>query len=159
MVVYGWSPGQAPITASMFRMNASMLKQMYETRSAPLREIGGEDLAPYMLEERHLTIEPLPHSVNPLAFHQYGEHEIRECIGKLGWEAPEDTDGNSSNCLLNSYANRLHLGRYGFHPYAFEVGGLVRSGAMSREEGLANLGNLGNESVLSAVRQRLGLED
>jgi hypothetical protein len=37
---------------------------------------------------------------------------------------------------LNSFACYNHLEKYGFHPYAFDAAELVRSGGMSREEGL-----------------------
>ncbi len=159
LVAFGWSPGQAPITASLFQMNAEMLQQMHDVRSAPLRSVAGGRVSPYLLEERHLAqAEEFPYNVNLLAFHDYGEHEILEAIAALGWEAPEDTDGNSTNCLLNTYANRLHLERYGFHPYAFEVAGLVRAGAMTRDEGLENLADLGSEDVLAEVRKRLGVQ-
>ena len=43
---------------------------------------------------------------------------------------------NSTNCLLNSYANQIHRERYGFHPYVWEIANMVRCGAMTRTEGL-----------------------
>lgn len=159
VVVYGWSPGQAPVSASMFRMNAGMLEQMHETRMAPLRSIAGDDLDPYLLNESHFSRpEDLPYSVNPLAFLPYEEDRIVDQVKQLGWQPPTDTDGNSTNCLLNAYANRVHLRKYGFHPYAFEIAGLVRRGAMTREQGLAKLADLGSEEVAKSVAQRLQVE-
>lgn len=159
LVAFGWSPGQAPISASLFQMNADMLRQMHDVRSAPLRSVAGGRVSPYLLEERLLAqVREFPYNVNPLAFHDYNEQEVLEAIAALGWEAPKDTDGNSSNCLLNTYGVRLHLEQYGFHSYAFEVAGLVRAGVMTRDEGLESLADLGSEDVLAAVRDRLGLE-
>ena len=159
IVAYGWSPGQAPISASIFRLNALMVRQMQGARMAPLAAIAGDALSPYVLSERHLGIrDKFPHSVNPLAFLKYDEQVILEQIERLGWLPPDDTDGNSSNCLLNSLANRLHIEKHGFHPYAFEVAGLIREGVMDRKEGLAKLGDLGSTEVAVAVAKRLGLE-
>jgi len=156
IVAYGWSPGQAPMSASVFRMNAAMFKQMHETRTAPLRAIAGDDLAPYLLNESHFSRRnDFPYNVNPLAFLEYDEHQIIEQIKQLGWQSPDDTDGNSTNCLLNSYANRVHLQQYGFHPYAFEIAGLVRQRAMTRQEGLAKLKDLGSERAARRVAERL----
>lgn len=160
MMAFGWSPGQAPISASLFKMSIAMLRQMHDTRSGPLREIAGDDVAPYLLQERHFDgLTQCPHNVNPLAFHDYHEETILKEITKLGWVAPKDTDGNSSNCLLNTYANRLHLEKFKFHPYAFEVAGLVRAGAMTRDQGLVSLADLGTEEILKTVETRLGLRD
>ena len=71
-----------------------------------------------------------------LAFFDYDEAVIIDTIKKLGWVKPNDTDPNSTNCLLNALANYLHRKRFDFHPYAWEIAGIVRSGCMNREEGL-----------------------
>jgi 3'-phosphoadenosine 5'-phosphosulfate sulfotransferase (PAPS reductase)/FAD synthetase len=158
IVAFGWSPGQAPVRAAMFRMNAQMVRQMQESRIAPLRQIAGDALDPYFIGEEHFAdgVE-YPFSVNPLAFLDYDEGRICEEIKQLGWLSPVDTDGNSTNCRMNTFANRVHLRQYGFHPYAFEVAGLVRSGVMSRADGLAKLADLGNEGVSDDVGRELGV--
>jgi len=51
-------------------------------------------------------------------------------------EKPSDTDANSSNCTVNAFANQIHKDRYGFHPYVWEIANMVRSGAMTRDEGM-----------------------
>lgn len=56
-------------------------------------------------------------------------------IKKMGWTAPNDTDSNSINCLLNAFANHVHIERYGFHPYTWEIANMVRAGVMTRDEG------------------------
>lgn len=160
LVVYGWSPGQAPISASLFRMNAPMLRQMVGARSTPLATLAGDALEPYLLaEEQFAQAAELPFNVNLLAFHDYVEEDVRSAIERLGWSAPDDTDGNSTNCLLNSFATRHHLARYGYHPYAFEVAGLVRSGAMTRDQGLASLADLGSEPMAARIGELLGFSE
>lgn len=71
------------------------------------------------------------------------------------WKAPDDTDANSTNCLLNSYANVLHIEQFGYHPYAFELANLVREGVMTRSEGLERLNNEDNSATIAFVKERL----
>ena len=160
IVAWGWSPGQAPLSASVVRLSESMMKRMQETRSAPLLAIAGDELRDYLPDARRYEglNGRLPCAVNPLAFLSYDEHRMIAQIEELGWRPPDDTDGNSTNCLLNSYANRVHMRRYGYHPYAFEIAGLVRRGLMDRAEGLAKLSDLGSRGAAEAVARRLHLE-
>jgi hypothetical protein len=122
--------------------------------------IAGEELRPYLPVEQSSCGGDcfVPHATNPLAFHDYDEQRIISEIEPLGWHPPDDTDGNSTNCLLNSYANRIHLRRYGFHPYAFEIAALVRKGHMDRSEGLSKLSDLGSRGAAESVARRLHLE-
>ncbi|MBW2072885.1 MAG: hypothetical protein JRI89_16770, partial [Deltaproteobacteria bacterium] len=86
---------------------------------------------------------------------QYDERKIVEEIQALGWQPPADTDSNSSNCLLNSLGIESHLQKFGFHPYAFELAGLVREGYLSRAEGLARLAARPDEKIVSEVKRTL----
>ncbi|HOX05469.1 MAG TPA: hypothetical protein PK280_03625 [Planctomycetota bacterium] len=159
ILAYGWSPGQAPPRAGLFRLNAAMVREMQESRLAPLAAIAGDELHDYLLDELSLTgLSDYPYSANPLSFLDYDERKILAAIAVLGWKPPADTDGNSTNCRLNLLATRLHLRQFGFHPYAFEIAGLVRGGFMSRAEGLAKLEDLGSIEQAEAVAGKLGLE-
>lgn len=160
LVAWGWSPGQAPVSAAAVRLSASMMARMQAARAAPLLAIAGEEIRAYLPDARCGTGDDcfLPHATNPLAFLDYDERRIVSEIEDIGWRPPDDTDGNSTNCLLNSYANRVHLRRYGFHPYAFEIAGLVRKRLMDRAEGLAKLADLGSRGAAEAVARRLHLE-
>ncbi len=155
-VTYGWSPGQAPIASSVFKTNPSMMRSMQEAIRVPMFNVVGDAIAPYFLEERHFSNpDRFPYNVSPLAFLDYNEDKIYEKIGKLGWKSPEDTDANSTNCLLNSYANALHIDQFNYHPYAFEIANLVRGGIMTRSEGLERLNDEGNSAVIAFVKKRL----
>ena len=79
-------------------------------------------------------------------------------MGELGWKKPTDTDSNSSNCLLNSFANQTHINKYGFHPYVFEIAGLVRSGVMTREEGIEKIEAPQDENTIREVKRKLGIQ-
>lgn len=157
LVAYGWSPGQAPASAAFFQMNHAMIRAMASVRAQVLERYGGDAIAPFLVDLTALekTME-LPYSANPLAFHPYNEQRILAAIEALGWRAPQDTDGNSTNCRLNGFAIRTHIARYGYHPYALEVAGLVRAGMMTRDEGLASLRDLGSDKTAQGCAVRLG---
>jgi tRNA(Ile)-lysidine synthase TilS/MesJ len=157
-VVLGMTPGQASLKTSLLKMNAAMLLKMQHALFQPLIDEGTDIVKPYILEkEDFVSADVLPYSLNPLAFLDYDEDTIVSTIEGLGWIKPRDTDENSTNCLLNAYANQVHMGRYGYHPYAFEVSGLVREGCISREAGLKKLTTPQNNEVLRLVHEKLGI--
>ena len=158
-VGFGWSPGQAPIQSSVMQTNPRLVAISQKSFWPRLEAVAGHDLSAYYLSEADLArpIDEYPVNVHPFAFHPYNEGAIKAHILSLGWKETEDTDPNSTNCLLNAFANQVHLERWGFHPYAWEIAGIVRSGGLSREEGLAKVSELPNPVLVSRVRERLGL--
>ena len=136
-VGFGWSPGQAPVQASVMKTNPALMQQASQAIYKPLHRIAGDAINPFFLGESHFARPDMfPWTVHPLAFLPYNEEAIVERIKTYGWVKPDDTDPNSSNCLLNAYANHIHRQRYGFHPYVWEIANMVREGIMTREEGL-----------------------
>jgi len=155
---YGWSPGQAPVQSAVMKTSAAFTKATQKVLFEPLYAKFGDDVKPYFLsEELFKEADRFPYNIHPLAFMEYDEGKIYSRIQELGWEPPTDTDPNSTNCLMNAFANKVHQEQHGFHPYAFEVAGLVRMGVMSREEGLKRLNQSGDETVIHAVKLKLGL--
>lgn len=163
-IAYGWSPGQAPLQSSVMALNPSMIEQTQRIMINTLQKIMGGDLAPFILNDRHYAliamkpgnaVKGLFYNIHPLAFLKYDEAHIIDTIKHLGWEDPKDTDANSTNCLLNSFANIVHQEEYGFHPYAFEIAGLVRNGHMSRDEGLKKLSTPVDQKTISYVKEKL----
>lgn len=158
IVTYGWSPGQAPVEASIFKNNPSMIKRMQAALLGPMRAVAGPAVERYFLSGDHFSLtERFPHSISPLAFHEYDEAHIIESITGLGWVKPDDTDPNSTNCLLNAFGIRVHRERHRFHPYAFELANLVREGHLDRDEAIARLEATEDEETVRRVRARLGL--
>jgi len=158
LLAYGWSPGQIPLASAIFRTNPRMLRAMLETARVPLERAVGDQVAAYFPEGRHLEdAQEFPYNVSLLAFLDYDEEAALRCIEALGWVRPQDTDPNSTNCLLNSFANQVHLEQMGYHPYAMELAGLVREGYMSRQEALARLEVAAVPEVVAAVEAKLGL--
>lgn len=158
-ITYGWSPGQAPIVASIFKNNPSMIRSMQKVLLEPMEEASGPEIRNYFLNESHFSAKDrFPYNISPLAFLSYDEGEIVERINKLGWKKPEDTDPNSTNCLLNAFANKIHRERFDFHPYAFELANLVREGYMDREEAISRLETAENEQIIDRVHKRLEIK-
>ena len=155
---YGWSPGQIPLSAAIVKNNPEIVRATQKQLMEPLRELAtAEELRPYFLEERHFQRPELfPYNVSPVAFAPtYSEESVIEHVSRYGWVRPEGVDSNSTNCLLNSYAIRVHKERWRFHPYVFEIAKLVREGSMTRAEGLAKMAEPEPEATVQAVTARL----
>jgi tRNA(Ile)-lysidine synthase TilS/MesJ len=158
MLVYGWSPGQIPLASAFMPGNRRMLQAMAEASMAPLDKLSGGQVAVYFpdaaLFERATR---MPVNISPLAFIDYNEEREFEVVRSLGWRRPQDTDPNSSNCLLNNYANLLHVRQTGYHPYVMELAGLVREGCMTREEALTRLSKAPPGAAVALVAEKLGV--
>ncbi len=158
-VGFGWSPGQAPVQASVMKTNAALMKTTQKAIYEPLHGIAGDWINPYFVtDEQFSRPEKFPWNIHPLAFLDYNEKKIIARNNELGWEKPDDTDPNSTNCLLNAYANYVHRDKYGFHPYVWEIANMVRGGSMSREEGLAKIEPPENTELVNSAKQRLQKE-
>ena len=138
LVAYGWSPGQAPISSAIMKTNPRLQRITQRTVRDPLIASIGPELGKYFLTDEDLNADASrwPINIHPLAFMDYNEDRIVEIITDMGWVKPLDTDPNSSNCLLNALANYVHRKRFNFHPYAWEIAGIVRSGQMDRADGI-----------------------
>jgi predicted PP-loop superfamily ATPase len=156
-VSFGWTPGQVNLKASMIKLDHKMILANQKQIEQPITDRFGPEYANYFLNEEWLdkNKDYIPTYVYPLVFSQYNEEAILEEIKKTGWVRPEDTDMNSTNCLLNSYANMLHDSVYGYNPYSLEIANLVRSGFMSRGEGLKKISEPGDRSVVDYVESVL----
>ncbi len=158
MMIYGWSPGQIPMPSAFLRPNRQMLEAMVAAASAPLVQASDGEAARYFPEKRHFRdAERMPVNVSPLIFLEWSEAEAVSAIEGYGWQRPDDTDPNSTNCLLNAFANQVHFAQMGYHPYAMELAGLVRDGYMSREEALARLDAPSEPKLVAQVAARLGV--
>jgi 3'-phosphoadenosine 5'-phosphosulfate sulfotransferase (PAPS reductase)/FAD synthetase len=158
MIGFGWSPGQAPVESSIMKNNPSLVRMSQQAILNPLRAIAGDEISAYFLQESHYAApERFPYNVHPMAWEFYNEEMIIQEIHKFGWNAPKDTDSNSSNCLLNAYANDVHVKRYQFHPYVWEIANMVREGVMTREEGYQKIYAKPDNTLVLAAQERLAL--
>ncbi len=158
LVVFGWSPGQVPLPSALFRRSPEMLRAMVAAMREPLENAVGSAIAPYFPDDAALAgLQEAPVDAAPLAFLEYDEDRIVESITALGWRPPDDTDANSTNCLLNAVAIALHENQMAYHPYAMELAGLVRQGVLDRTQALSRLAPAEDSEALAQVRATLGL--
>lgn len=160
LLIYGWSPGQVPLNAALFRLNRALLRTMVQAAVTPLEQAAGPGVRQYFPDAALLErTQEYPYNTSPLALVEYDEARILDIIQPLGWRRPEDTDPNSTNCLLNSLANTLHLRHLGYHPYEMELSGLVRDGVLTRAEALSRLAAASSAQVVQEAARRLGLAE
>ncbi len=156
-VCFGWTPGQIRVKAPVMQLDYRMLLAYQKQIMEPLVNSLGNDYKKYFMDPEWLEAnkEDVPYLAYPLLFNSYNEEEIFKTIKSIGWKKPHDTDMNSTNCLLNSYANSIHIRDYGYNPYCLEIATLVREDFLSREEGLKKLSMSGEETVIKYVINEL----
>lgn len=155
-VGFGWSPGQAPVQSSVMRANAPLMKLTQRATYEPLHRIAGDAINPYFVSDDQFSqYDKFPWYIHPLAFLDYNEGKIIQRSNEIGWKKPDDTDPNSTNCLLNAYANQVHQKKYGFHPYVWEIANIVRAGAMERQEGIEKIYSPESQDMIDFARRAL----
>ncbi|MCK4794589.1 MAG: hypothetical protein KAV87_63250 [Desulfobacteraceae bacterium] len=156
-VGFGWSPGQAPVQASVMKTNAVLMKKTQQAIHGPLHKIAGDSINPYFVTaEQFSAPEKFPWNIHPLAFLDYNEEKIIERNNQIGWQKPDDTDPNSTNCLLNAFANQVHQKKYAFHPYVWEIANMVRDGFMDRAEGIEKIYQPEDKQMADYAQRELG---
>ncbi len=156
IICFGWTPGQVGAGKPLIKLNYRMVSKVFENTRCAVKSKFGSGYDKYFINEEFMEAneDRMPYLYYPFVNNAYNEGAILDEIMGIGWKLPENTDGNSSNCLLNSYANQSHMDRFGFHPYAFEISNMVRSGYMTREEGMKKLDKVRNDTTYEQVRSR-----
>ncbi len=159
LVAFGWSPGQAPIQSAIMKTNPALVRQNQAAWNKAFPAEISHGLARYFIPEKYYEIyqDRFPHNIHPLAFFDYDEEEIKRQLDGLGWQAPADTDTNSTNCLLNAFANQCHIQRHRFHPYVWEIANMVRQRVMDRDEGIEKIYTEQNQKMVEYALERLDL--
>lgn len=159
LVLFGWSPGQAPIQSAIMKTNPGLIRQNQMAFRKALPPELGDGIAGVLIPNTYYEThkDRFPHNVHPLAFVDYDEGRIVTELKDLGWQAPTDTDTNSTNCLMNAFANQQHIERHRFHPYVFEIANMVRQGVMGRDEGMEKIYTDQNPEMVNYAKERLGL--
>lgn len=159
LVAFGWSPGQAPIQSAIMKTNPDMASQAQQALLKSFPESLRKKMASYYVPSDYFETcrDRFPQNIHPLAFFEYNEKMIVDELGKIGWVEPDDTDTNSSNCLMNAFANQHHIDRHGFHPYVWEISNMVRQGIMGREEGIEKIYSSQNIHMVNYAKEKLGI--
>ncbi len=157
LVAFGWSPGQAPIQSAIMKTNSTLTRQNQSAFKKAFPPDLIRAMEQYLIPESYYKTlkDRFPLNIHPLAFFDYDERNIISELAGLGWETPSDTDTNSSNCLLNAFANHRHLERHKFHPYVWEIANMVRQGVMGRNEGIEKIYTDQNEQMVEYARKKL----
>jgi hypothetical protein len=125
----------------------------------PLYSLIGDEIKSYFLLEEHFNGSyHFPYNISPLAFLQYNEEKIYQKISQIGWKVPQDTDPNSTNCVINTFAISAHKKNFNFHPYIFELAKLVREGYMNRDIALEKINKSESAEIIALVEKKLGLK-
>lgn len=159
MIAFGWSPGQAPIQSAIMKTNPGLTKQSMAALKNAFPAEMADEMARYFIPDGYFKRfkTSFPYNVHPLAFFDYDEEGIKKELVEMGWQVPSDTDTNSTNCLLNAFANHCHLERHHFHPYVWEIANMVRQGVMSREEGIEKIYSDQNQEMVDYAKKKLEL--
>lgn len=157
LVGFGWSPGQAPIQSAILKTNAALIKPNQEALKKAYPDDLAKQLTGWFMPDSYYKKykDDFPYNIHPLAFFDYDEEAIKTELRQMGWKAPEDTDTNSSNCLINAFANKCHMDRHGFHPYVWEIANMVRQGVMDKKEGLTKIYTQQNLDMVNYAQEKL----
>ncbi len=160
LILAGFTIGQIPIDGLIYKNNYEFLM---ESRKRPLsiivNQAGAEAQAYLSIPARLIPAnQAYPHTINLLCLEDISEEEIISQIKELGWEAPQDVDGCSSNCRLNVLNNHAHKLRFGFNPYELELSHLVRRGQLSRNQAIDKM-NDQSTPLLKEVLAQLHISD
>lgn len=139
-IVFAFTAGQSP--NPIITLSANFIQWSRNLFETQLQKIGIDDKDELFLLKKAVLAnlgENVPSILHPLCLWDYNEDIILETLLEIGWELPGINDSNSTNCTLNSFACYNHLEKYGFHPYTFDIAGLVRSGDMPRKEGFEKI--------------------
>lgn len=158
-IIFAFTAGQSP--KPIINLSANFIQWSRNLFEKQLQKIGVDDKDEQFLIKNEVIKnmgEIAPSMLHPLCLWEYSENKVIETIIGLGWKAPDLSDSNSTNCTLNSFACYNHLEKYGIHPYAFDIAGLVRSGEMPREEGLEKLNQELSQPLIKEVAEKLEIK-
>lgn len=157
-IIAGFTLGQIPVNALMFKNNYRFLQESRETSLERLRSHVGPEVDDYYCldDETVAAVDAYPTTINLLCLKDISEEDIIRDIEPLGWKTPKGVDGCSSNCSLNTFNNYAHQKRFGYNPYELELSHLIRKGQMTREEALDKVNDQPAE-LLECIQNRLGI--
>lgn len=157
VIIFAFTAGQAP--NPIIKLNYNFINLSRNLFEKQLEKIGIDDKdESFMIKKsviQNMDKSNPPMIIHPLCMWDYNEDMVVETVTKIGWKPPKLNDSNSTNCKLNSLACHNHLQKYGIHPYAFDIAGIVRNGDMSREVGLEKLHQELSQPLIDEVSKEL----
>ena len=160
-IIAGFNIGQIPANSIIFKNNYLFLKESRETILNKLKvHIAPDIIDKYFCIEKQIidNVKQYPYTINLLCLENITEEEILKRINKIGWKSPQDVDGCSSNCRLNSFNNFAHSKALGYNPYELELSHLIRQGLLSRKEALNKIFKQPEEQIIE-IQKELKITD
>lgn len=158
-IIFAFTAGQSP--NPIIDLSPSFIKWSRNLFDKQLKKIDIDDKDELFVVKKDVIAgmdREGPKILHPLCLWDYDEDRIIEKLVEIGWNPPNLNDSNSTNCTLNSFACYNHLEKYGIHPYAFDIAGIVRTGDMSREEGIRKLNQELSEPLIKDAAKKLKIE-
>ncbi|NNE78087.1 MAG: AMP-binding protein, partial [Pricia sp.] len=94
-------------------------------------------------------------------FYRYSDVSLEDMLvylkEKVGWIRPTDT-GRSTNCLINQVGIYVHKKEMGYSNYAFPYSWDVRLGHKTRNESLAEINEIIDESEVKRIMEEIGYD-
>ncbi len=142
-IIAGFTLGQIPANSIIYKNNYQFLKESRAPLLKKLSKYAGKDILEYFTIKESLLkeVKSYPYSINLLCLENISEKKLLSKIFKLGWKAPQDVDGCSSNCKLNTFNNFVHQKSLGYNPYELELSHLIRQKQLTRKEALEKIQN------------------
>lgn len=159
IIFAGFNLGQIPSNSIVYQNNYHFLTESRKPVLEKLKNKLGKKIEDYFCIRNYLlnNIKSFPYTVNLLCIENINENDIIDKIKKLGWIQPDDLDGCTSNCILNTFNNYMHEKKYGYNPYELELSKLIRKNKLTRDEALKKV-NLQPKKQLEYVIKLLNLK-
>ncbi len=159
LLIFGWAPGQVDARSIILKPQPAFMKKSQDVFvNANKNYLEKYQDIYFLTAEQYSDGHGMPHFVNPLLFNEYDLGKIKAVIESLGWRNPRDTDSNSTNCLLNTFGNYMHQKKHGYNPYVQEISELIRTGIITREEGLERLEKSLDQNIIDECVRKLDID-
>lgn len=154
-IIAGFTLGQIPSNSILYKINYEFLRESRAVYLSKLRGLVGNEIDDYFCISDDLIrkTKQYPYNLNLLCLENITENKIIEEIKRIGWQAPEDVDGCSSNCYLNTFNNFIHQKTLGYNPYELELSHLIRKGKLTREEALKKMEDQPIENINKIIEE------
>jgi hypothetical protein len=152
VILAGFTLGQIPVNSIIYKNNYLFMEESRSKSLGLLRNSCGDWIDSYFSLPESLirNVTSWPTMVNLLCLEKVSEEKILETITPLGWKAPVDVDGCSSNCQLNAFNNHIHEKTFGYNPYELELSQMIRKGLLDRNAAIEKI-----EKKVPAVLQKI----
>jgi hypothetical protein len=147
IILAGFTLGQIPVNSIVYKNNYTFLEESRAKSNSLLRQYTGDWLDTYYNLPSSLVenTKEWPTMVNLLCLEKLSEEEIVSTISTLGWAAPKNVDGCSSNCQLNTFNNIIHERVFGYNPYELELSHMIRKNLIDRESAISKVEDMDPE--------------